>query len=95
MGDPLGSPRVASLLFFFPLKFGLILPVRSANLLFFLLAETRTGEKRRGARAVCDWRRRRKRHNRIWSAGYDGCDHTSTNAPDPIRTPKLSVLGRE
>ncbi|KAH0725106.1 hypothetical protein KY284_000971 [Solanum tuberosum] len=25
----------------------------------------------------------------------DGCDHTSTNAPDPIRTPKLSVLGRE
>ena len=24
-----------------------------------------------------------------------GCDHTSTNAPDPIRTPKLSVLGRE
>ena len=22
-----------------------------------------------------------------------GCDHTSTNAPDPIRTPKLSVLG--
>ena len=24
-----------------------------------------------------------------------GCDHTSTKAPDPIRTPKLSVLGRE
>ena len=24
-----------------------------------------------------------------------GCDHTSTNAPDPIRTPLLSVLGRE
>ena len=24
-----------------------------------------------------------------------GCDHTSTNAPDPIRTTKLSVLGRE
>ena len=24
-----------------------------------------------------------------------GCDHTSTNAPDPIRTPQLSVLGRE
>ncbi|MED6154575.1 hypothetical protein PIB30_113862, partial [Stylosanthes scabra] len=22
------------------------------------------------------------------------CDHTSTNAPDPIRTPQLSVLGR-
>ena len=25
----------------------------------------------------------------------NGCDHTSTNAPDPIRTPKLSVFGRE
>ena len=25
----------------------------------------------------------------------DGCDHTSTNAPDPITTPQLSVLGRE
>ena len=25
----------------------------------------------------------------------EGCDHTSTNAPDPIRTPQLSVLGRE
>ena len=26
---------------------------------------------------------------------HDGCDHTSTNAPDPIRTSQLSVLGRE
>ena len=26
---------------------------------------------------------------------HDGCDHTSTNAPDPIRTPQLRVLGRE
>ena len=26
---------------------------------------------------------------------HDGCDHTSINAPDPIRTPQLSVLGRE
>ena len=25
----------------------------------------------------------------------NGCDHTSTNAPDPIRTPQLSVFGRE
>ncbi|MED6200902.1 hypothetical protein PIB30_089868 [Stylosanthes scabra] len=23
------------------------------------------------------------------------CDHTSTNAPDPVRTPQLSVLGRD
>ena len=26
---------------------------------------------------------------------HDRCDHTSTNAPDPIRTPQLSGLGRE
>ena len=26
---------------------------------------------------------------------HEGCDHTNTNAPDPIRTPQLSVLGRE
>ncbi|KAK2987300.1 hypothetical protein RJ640_010565 [Escallonia rubra] len=30
-----------------------------------------------------------------WRAEANGCDHTSTNAPDPIRTPQLSVLGRE
>ena len=26
---------------------------------------------------------------------HDECDHTSTNAPDPIKTPQLSVLGLE
>ena len=26
---------------------------------------------------------------------HDGCDQTITNAQDPIRTPQLSVLGRE
>ena len=26
---------------------------------------------------------------------HDGCDHTGTNASDPIRTLQLSVLGRE
>ena len=26
---------------------------------------------------------------------HDGCDRISTNAPDPIRTPQLSVHGRE
>ena len=25
---------------------------------------------------------------------HDECDHTSTNAKDPIRTPQLSQLGR-
>jgi hypothetical protein len=34
-------------------------------------------------------------HKRKEDARYDGFDHTSTKAPDPIRTPKLSVLGRE
>ena len=29
------------------------------------------------------------------SQEHDGCDHTSTNAPDPFRSPRLSVLGRE
>ncbi|MED6117966.1 hypothetical protein PIB30_115011, partial [Stylosanthes scabra] len=30
------------------------------------------------------------------ACAYSGrCDHTSTSAPDPIRTPQLSVLGRE
>ncbi|CDP19449.1 unnamed protein product [Coffea canephora] len=32
---------------------------------------------------------------RIKRKEHGGCDHTSTNAPDPIRTPKLSVLGRQ
>ena len=35
------------------------------------------------------------RHIRFEHANHDRCDHTSTNAPDPIRIPKLSVLGRE
>ena len=48
MGDPLGSPRVASLLFFFPLKFGLILPVRSANLFVFPLGGNEKGGKAQG-----------------------------------------------
>ena len=26
---------------------------------------------------------------------HDRYEYTSTNAPDPIRTPQLSVLGRE
>ena len=26
---------------------------------------------------------------------HDGCDHTSTIASNPIRTPLLTVLGRE
>ena len=36
-----------------------------------------------------------ERHKGRRLGKLDGCDHTSTKAPDPIRTPKLSVLGRE
>ena len=32
---------------------------------------------------------------RTATQGEDGCDHTSTNASDPIRILQLSVLGRE
>ena len=34
-------------------------------------------------------------HKDLSEHELNGCDHTSTNAPDPIRTPKLSVFGRE
>jgi hypothetical protein len=40
-------------------------------------------------------RARRCGHKRKEDAGYDGCDHTSTKAPDHIKILKLSVLGRE
>ncbi|KAF7834398.1 protein NRT1/ PTR FAMILY 6.1 [Senna tora] len=80
MGDLLGSPRVAPLFFFVP----------------------NSEVKRAWARVVLGWVTSwevlvlhpffffRTPYGR-WHK--DGCDHTSTNAPDPIRTPKLSVLG--
>jgi hypothetical protein len=39
--------------------------------------------------------RRRVRLIRFLCKDANECDHTSTNAPDPIRTPQLSMLGRE
>ena len=36
-----------------------------------------------------------KRNRYDYIACSNTCDHSSTNAPDPIRTPQLSVLGRE
>jgi hypothetical protein len=38
-------------------------------------------------------RRRPFKRRRRWDRC--GCDHTSVNAPDPIRTPQLSALGLE
>ena len=58
------------------------------------------GEKRnrlqsKYARTVRPAFRRGTLHKCLKGGGTCGCDHTSTNAPDPIRTPQLSVLGRE
>ena len=42
------------------------------------------------------WIIKSSKKNRYDCIAYTkGCDHTSTNAPDPIRTPQLSVLGQE
>lgn len=39
----------------------------------------------------------RRREELLGNSGTadGGCDQTGTNAPDPVRTPKLKVLGRE
>jgi hypothetical protein len=59
-----------------------------------------TGAARGHARApdpttIGECSRRRVRLICFLRKDANGCDHTSTNAPDPIRTPQLSVLGRE
>ena len=38
---------------------------------------------------------RNDRFKGIATQEHDGCDHTSSNAQDPVRTPQLSVLRRE
>jgi hypothetical protein len=47
-----------------------------------------------GEGCIVPWASRARRcgHKRKEDAGYDGCDHTNTKAPDPIRTLMLSVL---
>ncbi|GKV33216.1 hypothetical protein SLEP1_g41748 [Rubroshorea leprosula] len=87
VGDRPGSPRVA------PLPFRL----------FFLLPSTLLAISFPRSSRKCEKDRYRFRlpapgsepHIYTFRASIDGCDHTSTNAPDPIRTPQLSVLGRE
>ncbi|RDY05538.1 hypothetical protein CR513_10614, partial [Mucuna pruriens] len=82
MGDLLGIPRVASL---FP-------------------TERYRAIKRAWARVVLGWVTSWEvlvlhlffRYRAIVDrATLDRCDHTSTNAPDPIRTPQLSMLLRD
>src|SRR6185312_1436717 len=55
----------------------------------------KTFARGRGAGPTCGFGTSRYRDKRKDGRKYVGCDHTSTKAPDPIRTPKLSVLGRE
>ena len=104
MGDPLGSPRVAPLFAFFYLYF--IVFLRGIRLdngnrkaawddtcrkgIFVNIKGVGRSRVRIGSVEYYEGR-----NKRIGCANTNGCDHTSTNAPDSIRTPKLSVLGRE
>ncbi|MED6214233.1 hypothetical protein PIB30_100967 [Stylosanthes scabra] len=99
MGDLLGSPRVAPLFqyLFFTRPSGRRPSSRK-------LGSGGSGIRKGGAPWRGDGPREASRRWRRCLGGtlmmivcaYIGrCDHTSTNAPDPIRTPQLSVLGRE
>ena len=104
MNDPLESPRVAPLFAFFYLYFIVFLRVirldngnRKAAWddtcrkgIFVNIKGVGRSRVRIGSMEYYEGR-----NKRIGCANIDGCDHTSTNAPDPIRTPKLSVLRRE
>ncbi|MED6203226.1 hypothetical protein PIB30_113489 [Stylosanthes scabra] len=104
MGDLLGSPRVAPLfryLFFCPFfrpPSGARHPRPGSSSPAGRASGRRGSNTRRcapqgrsgGGPSV------RGRVLMLIACAYNGrCDHTSTNAPDPIRTPQLSVLGRE
>ena len=94
MGDLLGSPRVASLFFAVRHVWALHIYFRVPRGRFF--AGVKNGDSQ-GKQDHCvgmrmRWRGKRKYLRRAQNVG---CNHTSTKAPDPIRTPKLRVLGRE
>ena len=106
MGDLLGSPRVASLLF---VSLSPLLTRAAASLVDVLcrpLGES-WGESDvtfsvdvRGyiiclIPSPCEKVTPILRNDIRMTPKLVGCDHTSTKAPDPIRTLKLSVLGRE
>ena len=94
MGDLLGSPRVALVFLLFRLSYSFFLfnalNVKAA------LACTAPGDPRTWPTALPFASLvRASGHLKLFLRAYDfGCDHTSTNAPDPIRTPQLSMLGR-
>src|SRR4051812_48175202 len=100
MGDLLGSPRVASLSFL--LRHATTGYVRRNILIILfwtvggLYAVVNRGFASGELGGVQSLKIYPARHSSdLGSAEHVGCDHTSTKAPDPIRTPKLSVLGRE
>ena len=110
MGDPLGSPRVAphflpadGVIFARVVEaygFFSILSVHRGMCEGFGVFGVGFGRSG-GAQGVANGTEggwgdpRLVRHKGNKHGKYFGCDHTSTNAPDPIRTPQLSVLGRE
>ncbi|GLU17424.1 hypothetical protein SLE2022_337910 [Rubroshorea leprosula] len=90
VGDRPASPRVAPL----PFRFLFLLPIHSTRDFFFLAATGSAKTDRRRFRWPAPGAEP-PTHIYTFRASTDGCDYTSTNAPDPIRTPQLSVLGRE
>ena len=110
MGDPLGSPRVAPpFLPADGVIFARVVEAYGFFSMFgvhggmcegfdvFGVGFGRSGGAQGGANGTEGGRGdlRLARHKGNKRGKYFGCDHTSTNAPDPIRTPQLSVLGRE
>ena len=106
MGDLLGSPRVAPP-FLFRFQSTNRLPVSFVFFVFGYFIQPRALRDkgwRMRTNGGFGWAPRnqgvdfggRRMHVKTNERRYAfGCDHTSTNAPDPIRTPQLSVLGRE
>src|SRR6187455_1023978 len=97
MGDLLGSPRVSFLfaLFFSRIFFVYGFPnsrvsfcISALNIQIMVAKNLRNAGLESGEASGREDKRKE-------SGIHVGCDHTSTKAPDPIRTPKLSVLGRE
>ena len=101
MGDLLGSPRVASLFFFIAsrddgvwAKAYFIFIVFDGRWSFYAVVTVVSRWVNSEGLNHREWSWR-GRHKEKRGTEHVGCDHTSTKAPDPIRTPKLSVLGRE
>jgi len=98
MGDLLRSPYI-SLIFLgtpcvSPIFLQMILSTLRATWIIVRRFIRKCESRSRGIYKWCE-REERRRNVSIYSAKLNRCDHTSTNAPDPIKTTQLSVLGRE